>query len=278
MIPIRKLLNLGILDPNEGPFAKRCNKFFDFIMLLVMFWLPIQWYLEYIGELTPQFIYSMNWIVWFLFAIEALVMTIFVKRKLNYLASNWLNLIIIIAVFPPLWDQGSTYFALLRYVRFIVLIRLLLPQLYHLHRILSRNRFGWTLFIFLTVTILSGVLITFIDPGIGSLTNGIWWAWQTVTTVGYGDTIPNTSAGKIFAMLLMIIGVGLYSLVAANLAAYFIERAHRQKVKKPERKVQSQFREVNERLGKMEELNKTLINKLDEVISNQNEPPKDEGS
>lgn len=276
MIPVRKIFNLGILDPSEEPFVKKINKFFDFIMLLIMFWLPIQWYLEYLGELTPEFISTMNWIVWSLFVTEALVMSIIVKRKLNYLFSNWLNLVIIFAVFPPFWDKGSTYFAFLRYVRFIVLLRLLLPQLYHLHRILSRNRFGWTLFIFLTVTILSGVLITYIDPGIGSLSKGIWWAWQTVTTVGYGDTIPDTTAGKIFAMILMIIGVGLYSLVAANLAAYFIERGHRQKVKKPERKVQSQFREVNERLSKMEELNKTLVNKLDKVISNQQESHNDE--
>jgi len=38
--------------------------------------------------------------------------------------------------------------------------------------------------------------------------DGVWWAIQTVTTVGYGDTKVTTDAGRIIAICLMITGIG----------------------------------------------------------------------
>ncbi len=276
MLPLRKLFNIGVLDSAEPVTVKKVGRLFDLLMVFVMFWLPLQWYMEYLGELSPAKINVLNWIIWSIFVLETGTMTILVNKKLDYLISSWLNIFIIIAAVPPLWSTQSTYFALLRYLRFIILFRLILPQVFITHRLLSRNHFGMTLLIFLLVTLLSGVLVTYIDPEIGSLFQGIWWAWQTVTTVGYGDIIPNTVGGKAFAMLLMITGVSLYSLVAANLAAYFIERGHRQKVKKPERKVQMQLRELSDRLIRLEEMQNNTLKKLDQLLPKEPaEPPTD---
>lgn len=109
-IRLKRFLSLGMLGPKESDAVKATRDFFDFIMLLVMFWLPLQWYLEAKHRLSFEFIHVANWTVWCLFVLEIVVMTLIVKRKWYYLSNSWLNLIIIVAVFPPLWIVNNTYF------------------------------------------------------------------------------------------------------------------------------------------------------------------------
>ncbi|MBN2515631.1 MAG: NAD-binding protein [Deltaproteobacteria bacterium] len=62
------------------------------------------------------------------------------------------------------------------------------------------------------------------DSSIQSLWDGVWWAFVTISTVGYGDKIPLSNAGKIVGLGLMISGIGLLSLVTATIASVFVEQ------------------------------------------------------
>lgn len=62
------------------------------------------------------------------------------------------------------------------------------------------------------------------DSSIQSLWDGVWWALVTISTVGYGDKIPLSNAGKIVGLGLMISGIGLLSLVTATIASVFVEQ------------------------------------------------------
>ncbi|ROR73079.1 potassium channel family protein [Bogoriella caseilytica] len=64
------------------------------------------------------------------------------------------------------------------------------------------------------------------QPGstIDSVGDGLWWAVVTVTTVGYGDTYPVTTVGRIIAVGLMIGGIAVLGLVTATLASWLVER------------------------------------------------------
>lgn len=66
-------------------------------------------------------------------------------------------------------------------------------------------------------------------PGatITSFGNAVWWAFCTITTVGYGDYTPITLQGRIVAVLLMICGVVLVGLITATFASWVLERATR---------------------------------------------------
>ncbi|MEM7798957.1 MAG: ion channel [Chloroflexota bacterium] len=55
-----------------------------------------------------------------------------------------------------------------------------------------------------------------------SLSDGIWWAFVTVTTVGYGDRVPVSNAGRILAAFLMTVGVGLFGILTSYLASLFV--------------------------------------------------------
>ena len=52
--------------------------------------------------------------------------------------------------------------------------------------------------------------------------DAFWWSFITITSVGYGDIYPLTVAGKIIAMILTLLGMGLFSLITAELSVKFI--------------------------------------------------------
>ena len=71
---------------------------------------------------------------------------------------------------------------------------------------------------------MSGLLIAGIDPSIETIQEGLWWAWVTVATVGYGDIVPQSTAGKVFGAVVILFGVGFFSLLTASFSAYFVSR------------------------------------------------------
>jgi voltage-gated potassium channel len=54
---------------------------------------------------------------------------------------------------------------------------------------------------------------------------GMWWALQTVTTVGYGDVVPHQAIGKVIASLLMLGGLSLIAVLTAAVTSGFVSRA-----------------------------------------------------
>jgi voltage-gated potassium channel len=62
------------------------------------------------------------------------------------------------------------------------------------------------------------------EATIHSLSDALWWAVSTITTVGYGDKYPVTTEGKVVALTLMLLGIAIFGLVTATLASLFVER------------------------------------------------------
>jgi voltage-gated potassium channel len=81
-----------------------------------------------------------------------------------------------------------------------------------------------------SITLISGVLIHFTDsknyPNVGV---GLWWAIQTVTTVGYGDVVPTSTLGRLVAALVMVVGIGFLTVITAVITSALIESARRRR-------------------------------------------------
>ena len=60
-----------------------------------------------------------------------------------------------------------------------------------------------------------------------SFGDALWWAAQTVTTVGYGDVVPSTDGGPVDAVFVMVFGLAVVSLVTAIVTSGFVARAQR---------------------------------------------------
>ena len=63
---------------------------------------------------------------------------------------------------------------------------------------------------------------------IHTFSDALWWAVSTITTVGYGDHYPVTLAGRAIAIVLMLAGVGIFGVVAASAAAWFVSAGQEQ--------------------------------------------------
>jgi len=80
----------------------------------------------------------------------------------------------------------------------------------------------------ITITIAAGVLMTIVDrKGFPSVGSGLWWAVQTVTTVGYGDHVPETAAGQVMAAFVMLLGIGFVTVITASITGAFVARTRK---------------------------------------------------
>jgi voltage-gated potassium channel len=76
----------------------------------------------------------------------------------------------------------------------------------------------------LLATIAGGVLARLTDPkDFHSLGDGMWFAIQTITTVGYGDVVPHAGEGRAIGAFVMLSGIGFLTVVTASVTAAFVE-------------------------------------------------------
>ena len=61
-----------------------------------------------------------------------------------------------------------------------------------------------------------------VKTSVKTIGDAFWWAVVTVTTVGYGDKVPNTLAGKLVRLILMLSGIVLVSMITATIASLFV--------------------------------------------------------
>jgi voltage-gated potassium channel len=89
--------------------------------------------------------------------------------------------------------------------------------------------------VIVTATVVSvvvgGALITVLDPEeFPDFGTGLWWALQTVTTVGYGDVTPENTVGRLVGAAFMLEAIAFVAIVTAAITSSFVERAHRERV------------------------------------------------
>jgi voltage-gated potassium channel len=100
------------------------------------------------------------------------------------------------------------------------------------------------------ITVAAGFLMTVVDhEGFPSIGSGLWWAVQTTTTVGYGDHVPTTVAGRLIAALVMLFGIGFLTVVTAAITSTFVAQSRREVAAAA---TLEQFRQIDQRLERIE--------------------------
>lgn len=96
------------------------------------------------------------------------------------------------------------------------------------HRHISRHGLWYSLALCLLILLLGGVGFWVLEPQTPSLHEAMWLAFTTAATVGYGDLVPTTLASRAFAVVVVLLGLAVLSLVTASLAAMFVGTEERQ--------------------------------------------------
>ncbi|MCB0875689.1 MAG: potassium channel family protein [Solirubrobacterales bacterium] len=83
---------------------------------------------------------------------------------------------------------------------------------------------------------------------------GMWWALQTVTTVGYGDVVPASTEGRVVASLVLLGGLALLSVVTATITSAFVARAQRTIRTASDEELLAEIKELRAEVGRLSEL------------------------
>jgi len=97
-----------------------------------------------------------------------------------------------------------------------------------------RTEVAVTLFASVVVVVFAGILMYYAEhetqPEVfNNMSQSIWWAVATLTTIGYGDIYPITAMGKIIASSLAFVGVGLVAIPAGLISAAYVDEINSQK-------------------------------------------------
>ena len=164
--------------------------------------------------------------IWFIFVADYVIRFIISRNKWSFIKSNIFDLI---AVLP--FNSALRMFRTLKLLKLLKLAKLsktfrmfaVLGRFTHkLERFLNTNGFKYMLLIVAVITLIGGALISAFENI--SFFDGIWWAFVTTTTVGYGDISPDSAGGRIVACVLMLAGIGLVGSLTSTITSYFTHK------------------------------------------------------
>lgn len=161
-----------------------------------------------------SFLDIVSWAVWAVFLVDFLIRLGLAEHRLAYARKHWYDVLVL--ALPMLRP--------LRLLRVLAFARLL-------SRTVTRSLAGRAS-IYMAGTAVAAVGLGALavldaeqeaqDANLTSIGDALWWATTTVTTVGYGDFYPVTLAGRLVAVALMLVGIGLIGSVTAAVAAWFV--------------------------------------------------------
>jgi voltage-gated potassium channel len=142
----------------------------------------------------------------------------------TYLTENWLNAVIVAGALAALLGAATEWVAVVRVMRVAVSGLVMLRALTGFRDLFTHRGAPALIGIAFLTLLCAGGMFYWIDPAIHSYWDGLWLAFTTGTTVGYGDVVPTTGASRAFAALMVLIGVSLMTLFTANVVAFFVGR------------------------------------------------------
>ncbi|MET3682569.1 voltage-gated potassium channel [Alkalibacillus flavidus] len=159
-----------------------------------------------------------NRIVWIVFVIDFSIRLYSTNDKWRYIKKNPFDLIAIIPF--------DAIFQLARVARLIRFVRVLLLAKHYFKpfwAIMRTNNLDKVIAFSIILVLLTSIPIMYIEPSIDTYQDALWWSIVTATTVGYGDISPVTGLGRMIAMILMFVGIGLIGMITGSIATYFIK-------------------------------------------------------
>ncbi len=150
------------------------------------------------------------------------------KRKRTFVKNNWWLVLgaLPLEIFAGDHDKGAILLALLYLARFSIRIIVLM----RISRILVPRNYALEVFTSLGTLIFVSTALFYNaehlhNPEVNTYFDSFYWSIVTGTTVGYGDISPVTTTGRVIAVFMMVIGIGVFGLVTGTVANWFNRRA-----------------------------------------------------
>lgn len=200
------------------------GKFFDLAIIACILLSVVAVMLESVGPIREAYVTELHYVEWsftIIFTVEYVLRLLSVSRPTRYARSFFgiIDLLAIIPTYLSLLIPGTQFLLVIRILRVLRIFRVLkfvqyVEESKDLAVALRASRRKITVFLFtvMTLVVILGSIMYLIegdDNGFTSIPKSIYWAIVTLTTVGYGDIMPQTFLGRAFASLIMILGYGI---------------------------------------------------------------------
>lgn len=170
----------------------------------------------------------LDYSIWVVFAVDYLTRFALARKRKAFVRSNLLDLAIVaLPMLRPLRIVRSA--RAVRVLRLGRLSALLGGSTVRTKRSLHARAVTYVLIVSGSLTVVCSVLMLDVErhahgANIRTYGDALWWSATTISTVGYGDRYPVTTAGRIVALALLLAGVSLFGVVTASVAAWFVQR------------------------------------------------------
>ena len=204
----------------------KAGRLFDIVLLWTIICSVILVILDSVQKLNIQYgnyLRIAEWTITILFTVEYIARIMVVPKPLKYIFSFY-GLVDFLAIFPSYFSLAVTpaqYLVTLRALRLLRIFRILKLSRYlieaetilnALHA--SKRKILVFIFAVLNIVIIMGTIMYIVEGESGGFSNipkSIYWAIVTLTTVGFGDIVPQTALGQFISSILMITG---YAIIA----------------------------------------------------------------
>ena len=199
------------------------------------------------------------------------------SNRSEYVRQNFVELIAAIPL--DLLLSPFLGFSYLRFVKFLRVLLLIVLFFKIVGQFLKNTHLDEILGVFVLVVLGSTLGLYLIDPSMNNLFDDLWFVVVSLTTVGYGDITPSTVFGKVFSLVLLLIGVFIFSAITGAISSYFMDNLLQEgsyhihelkdKVAKSEMELEKANKQLIENKKKIDEL-KNEIMELKELIKKNN--------
>jgi len=217
-------IGLGGVPEDDNPRAHQWQQRLHWLMVSVAL-LSVPAYLLSTSDLDPiwhRIASILDFVILAAFVAELIWMMAVSSFPLRYLLENWLNAVIILGAAAAALGAASEWIAVVRAMRAAVAVLVVVRTATEFRVLFTRRGAPMLVGIAVLTIMLFGLLFYWLDPAIHSFADGLWLAFVTGSTVGYGDVIPTTGATRILAALTVLIGVAMMTLFTANVVAFFV--------------------------------------------------------
>jgi voltage-gated potassium channel len=174
-----------------------------------------------LSRVEADLVAALDWLLWLAFVAEYVTRWYLAIDRRQFVKHNLIDLAVVVLPMIPV----------LRVLRLFRLLRIGVVGARVIDQsdsIVKRSNTKYAIGVAALIVFLAAVMVWHVehtnpDSSIHSLSDALWWSVTTVTTVGYGDKYPVSPEGKAVAIGLMLLGIAVFGLVSATLAAYFVE-------------------------------------------------------